>query len=835
VVVELQTFFCPALSDLGRILDPETEMPTALAQDFAADARFAVKQMRRRKSFTATVVLTLGLGIGATVALLSVVNALFLRPLAFPHEDRVRVFWMDYNWRGVEYDFVRERRGVFDDVAAFSTNGGPYHASVGAAGNAELLPFVVTTSSLFDVLAAPPYLGRTLRAEDDRPGAPKVIVISFGMWAQDLGGRRDVIGHRIMIDGEPVTVVGVMPPRFFFPTPDFRAWRPLQLDPSTSFYQDVGYLTLVGRVRAGVGDDLLQSDLRRLARSLGAQFTYTTESDKTKSPSVQAVRTYLLGDVRGTVFLLLGAATLLLLIACGNAAALLLARTSDRSAELAVRTALGAGQGRIARQIMTEAFVLALAAATLGALVAVVGFGALVSRLPLAGGFADAVTMGWLTFAGAFVLALFVATFISLAPLRDLLRGRLEAVRGFGRERSEAGLRRSTRRMHGALVAGQVMFAVLLVAGAALLIRSVERLRALDLGFDPRGVSTFTIVPSDNAPAESRRQFIRDLVARVNAIPGVSAAGVTNRLAVRDGGYQGPVLPEGRPDLAGANRPNSLYRTATPAFFRAMRMRLREGRGIDSTDGASSLPVTVINESFARRIWPGESAIGKRIITGYTGTMIARTIVGVTAETRMTGMTGEVPFTMWVPFEQHTAPQGAVLVARSSGDVGNLTSTVRRIAAELDPQVAVTRIETMDQVLANAMAQPLRLRFFLSVFGALALIVGAMGVYGVVSYAVARRRAEYAIRVALGATPSRVLGAVLGHGLVPVALGTVLGVAVTFAFGRALEGAVYGVKPSDPGSILAAAALLLVAGVLATLAPALRAGRTNPATALRAE
>ena len=810
-------------------------MPTALAHDFAADARFALKQMRRGWAFTVTVILTLGLGIGATVALLSVVNALFLRPLPYRHEDRVRVFWMDYDWRGVEYDFVRERRGVFENVAAYSTNGGPYHASVDAPGNAELLPFVVTTSSLFDVLGATPYLGRTLRAEDDRPGAPPVIVISYGMWRQDLGGRSDIVGHRIVIDGTPVTVVGVMPPRFYFPTPDFRAWRPIQLDPSTSFYQNVGYLTLIGRVRAGAGDGLVQSDLRRLAQSLGAQFTYTTDFDKTKSPSVQPLRTYLLGNVRGTVFLLLGAATLLLLIACGNAAALLLARTSDRTAELAVRTALGAGHGRIARQIMTEAFVLALAAAAFGACVAVLGFGALVSRLPLAGGFADAVRMGWISFGAAFVLALVVATFMALAPLRDLLRGRLEAVRGFGRERGEAGLRRSTGRVHGALVAGQVTFAVLLVAGATLLIRSVERLRALDLGFDSRDVSTFTVVPSENAPAESRRQFMRDLVARVNALPGVSAAGATNRLPVRDGGFQGPVLPEGRPDLAGPKRPNSLYRTATPAFFRAMGMRLREGRGIDSTDGAGSLPVTVISESFARRMWPGESALGKRINTGYSGTLIARTIVGVAVETRMTSMTGDAPFTMWVPFEQHSAPEGAVLVVRSTGDVARLTSTVRRIAAELDPQVAVTRVETMDQVLATAMAQPLRLRFFLSVFGALALTLGAMGVYGVVAYAVARRRAEYAIRVALGATPSRVLGEVVQRGLAPVALGTLIGVAAALASGRALAGVVYGVRPSDPASITVAAALLLVAGVFATLAPALRAGRTSPAAALRAE
>jgi putative ABC transport system permease protein len=805
-----------------------------LAREFDADVRYAVRQMRRRLAFTATVVLTLGLGIGATIALLSVVNALLLRPLPYANEERVRVFWMDYNWRGEEYDFVRERPGVFQSVAAFSTNGGPYHPSTNAAGNAELLGFVVTTSTLFNVLGAHAYLGRTFDAGDDRPGAPQVIVISYGMWKQDLGGTPGVIGHQILIDGKEVTIVGVMPQRFYFPNPEFRAWRPVQLDPAGSFYHNVGYLTLLGRVRPGVAPALVQSDLQRLARSLGERFSYTTDFDKTKGAGSVPVRAYLLGNVRGTVLLLFGAVTLLLLIACGNAAALILGRTSDRTGELALRTALGAGHLRIARQILTEALVLALCAAMLGTAIAVGGFSALVASLPLQGGFAQAVTMGWVTFVAAFVLALVVATSISMTPIRNILRGRLDAV-GLNRERSESGLRRSTHRVHGALVGGQVTLAVLLVAGAILLIRSVERLRALDLGFDPRGVATFTLLPSENEPAEHRRQFFRDLVARVNATPGVVAAGLTSRLAVRDGGFQGPVLPEGHPELEGAKRPNSLFRTATPAFFRAMGMRMREGRGIDSTDVASSLPVTLISESFARRMWPGQSAIGKHLITGYSGTMISRTIVGVTVETRMTTMTGEVPFTMWVPVEQHTAPDGGVLVVRSSGNPASLTTAVRRIAAELDPQVAVARVETMDQVLATALAQPLRLRFFLTLFGALALSLGAIGVYGVVSYAVARRRAEYAIRVALGATPSRVLGEVFQRGLAPVALGTFAGVIAAFALGRVLAGVVAGIQPSDPASIGTAAGLLLLAGALSTLAPALRAGRTNPASALRAE
>ena len=810
-------------------------MLVRLAQEFAADARHAVRQMRRRLGYTAAVVVTLGLGIGATVALLGVVNDLLVRPLPYPHEERVRAFWMDYDWRGEEYDFLRARRGVFQEIAAYSTNGAPYHPSTRAEGSASLLPFVVATSTLFDVLGTAPYLGRALQVGDDRPGAAPVIVVSYGMWKQDLGGDPAVIGHQILIDGKAVTIVGVMPRTFYFPSPEFRAWRPVQLDPATDFYHNVGYLVLVGRVKPGVAPALVQQDMQRMGRTLGGQFTYPEAWDKTKHPGSTPIRAYLLGSVSAPLLLLLGAVVLLLLIACANAAALVLARTSDRTAELSLRVALGAGRGRLARQIFAESFLMAACAAVLGSAIAVTGFGVLVSSLPLQGDLGDVLALGWTTFASAFALALLVALIVSLAPMRHLLGGRFDAAGGISRERGESGLRRSTGLTHRWLITGQVALAVLLVAGATLLIRSVERLRSLDLGFEPTGVATFTLVTSESSLVESRQQFFRDVVSRVSALPGVAAAGLTNRLPVRDGGFQGPVLPEGRPDLSGVRRPNSLYRTATPAFFSAMGIRLREGRGIDSTDIAQSLPITVISESFANRMWPGQSAIGKHIQTSYSGTPISRTIVGIARETRMTSVTGDAPFTMWVPFEQHSQPDGAVLVVRSPGSLASLTTAVRRVVATVDPQVAVARVETMDQVLSTALAQPLRLRFFLTLFSALALVLGGIGVYGVVSYAVARRRAEYAIRVALGASATRVLGEVLRGGLVPVALGALVGVAGALAFGRLLGGLLFGVQPTDLLSVATAAALLLTVGALASLAPALRAGRTNPAAALRAE
>ena len=803
----------------------------ALADEFVADVRHAVRQMRRRLGYTAIVVLTLGLGIGATVALFSVVSDLLLRPLPYAHADRIHVFWSDYDWRGEEYDFLRDRAGVFQHLAAFSTNGEPYRPNAASADGARLLPFVVATSTLFDVLGTRPLLGRPFDSTEDRPGAAPVIVISYGMWREDLGGDPHVIGRRIIVGDVPVTVVGVMPKGFYFPTPDIRAWRPLALDPKSPSYFN-GYLTLLGRTAAGVRPELVSSDIRRIARALGSRFTYPAAWDKTRNPYALPIRTYLTGDVRDPLLLLLAAAVLLLGIACANAASLILARTSDRTSEMAVRSALGAGQWRLARQVLAESLVLAMAAAALGVAIATAGFRALVAVLPLGNGFGETVGIGWATFAAAFALTLAIALAASAAPMRNLLRNGGGAV---NRERSEQGLHRGTRRVHGVIIVSQVAFAVLLVLGARLLIRSVDNLRAVDMGFDPHGVSTYTLVTSDNMSTDDQRQFFGQVLARVSALPGVRAAGITNRLPLRDGGYQGPMGIEGRPDLDGTNRPNSLYRTVTPAYFAAMGLRVRDGRGIDSTDVMGGLPVTVISESFARHMWPGQSALGKHIYSGWSGQMESLEVVGVTHEARLTTVTGQEPFAMFVPLAQQTSISGGVLVVRSLTPPAALMPAVRRAIAEIDPRVAVARIETMDDVVAGALVEPLRLRFFLTLFAGIALVLGTIGVYGVVSYAVSQRRAEFAIRMALGASPRRVLREVVERGLVPVIAGVSAGIIAALAVSSLLGRFLYGLGAADPASLGAAAGVLLAAGMAAALVPAARAGRTSPAEALRAD
>ena len=793
--------------------------------DLISDGRHALRQMRRRPGFTALAILTLGLGIGATTALFAVVYGLLLRPLPF-RDERLSMFWFDYSWRGSEYDHIRQGSLAFDEIAAFSTWGEPFRT--GPSEQSRMLGYVPATANLFDALGVKPALGRGFLPGEDRPGAERVVVISHGLWQQDLGGAQDVIGRQLIIGGQPVTIVGVMPPGFYFPTPEFRAWRPLTLDPADPAYAGNGWLALIGAGQPGVTTAQIDLELERLTRMLGERFTYSTVWDKTRNAHVTPMREYLFGSVRDPLLLLMGAVGMLLLIACANAAALILARTTDRTGELAVRLALGASHGRIARQIVTESLALATISAAAGAIVATIGFRTLVSSLPLQQGFGGAVSLGWQAFLIAFILALVVGVGVSIAPVRQVLRGRLD-----GRERSEEGLRRGTRQVHAGLIAAQVTLAVMLVCGATLLIRSVGRIRTIETGFDANNVISMDVIREAGAPGTDA-EFVRQVLERVEATPGVVSATFTNRLPVRDRGWQGSILIEGRDDLAGAQRPNALYRTGTPDYFRTLGISVKAGRGFTEADRSDGQLVALVSESFARRIWPNEDPIGRRVsLGGPTAPMW--TIVGVAEEVRMTDMMGDIPFTLYLPYAQFPARGGGVLVVRGSTDPASTLAAVRDVVAGLDKSIAVARAGTLEDAVDTALAEPLRLRFFLGLLAGLALLLGAVGVYGVVSYAVARRRAEFGIRMALGAAPGDVLTMVVRSGMLPVVTGAVAGILASIALAQVVRGFLYETSATDSLSLTAAASTVLLAGVVAALVPAWRAGAVSPVEALRSD
>jgi putative ABC transport system permease protein len=799
-------------------------------QDMGGDIRFAARQLRRRPAFTTLAVLTLALGIGGTVALFSVVDGLMLRPMPVRDEAGLRVFWMDYDWRGVEFDFARDRVKAFTSLAAYSMDAVTLRTATGSS----LVLSCIGSAELFDVLGVKPLLGRTFRRGEDRPGADPVILLSYGLWQQRFAGDPTVIGRTVGVDGRSTTVVGVMPRGFYFPTPEARAWVPLDLDPGTQTYQSNGWLVLLGRIRPGVTGAQVQDDITALAHAMGERWSYPAAWDKTRSPHVTPLREYVLGSVRPALLLLLGAVALVLLMACANVAALILTRTTDRTGEMSMRTALGASRTRLARQILTESVMLGAGAGALGMGLAAALFHVLVASLPLQNGFADTLSLDWTALTGALGLAVVTGSLISLAPMRSLLAGDLSGS-ALG-ERRQSGARGGPGRLRTSLVVGEVLLAVVLTTGAALLVRSVERLRDVDPGLDPKGVLTVDLLlPEASTDSVERDQLLQSVLQRARAIPGVSAAGLINRVPARGGGWQATVAVADRPDLADRQRPNAYYRPVTPGTFAALGAHIVRGRGILPSDRPDSRRVAVVNEAFARRFWGTRNPVGRTITdNGFTEGPIE--VVGVVHDIAVDKLVGERPPAVYYPWAQtmHGSSYG-ILVAKTETDPAALAATVRKLVTQVDPRMTVGRVETMDDVLDAAMAEPLRLRFFLGLFSVLGLVMGTVGVYGVVSFGVRRRRAELGVRLALGARPARLVGETVAAGMVPVLLGVVGGVGLSWMASSFLARFLFGVAPTDLVSFGAAAGVLIVAGVLAALVPALRAGGTDPAVVLRSE
>lgn len=795
-----------------------------------ADGRYALRQLVGSPAFSLVAVLTLALGIGGTVALSSVVYGLMLRPLPMPDEERLVTWWSDYNWRGEEFDYVRDVAQAYEGLAAFSNDGYTLRSDAGSS----IVLATVASAELFEVLDVPPLLGRTFRPGEDRPGAEPVVVLGHALWTQELGADPEIVGRRIDLGGRLHTVIGVMPEDFYFPTPDSDLFVPLDLDPADPAYAGNGWLVILGRLRADVTDAQLAVDLERVASALEERYDYPAAWDKTRDPYVVPLRTYLFGEIRPALLVLLGAVGLLLLMACVNVAALLLTKTVDRTREVAVRVALGAGRARLARQVLTESILVGMVAGLVGIALAIGLFDLLVASLPMDPSFRETLALDWTTLVSALVLAIASGSLVALAPMRNLLRGDLSGVamtdRSLGAGAAHAG------RMQSVLVVAEVLLAVVLVTGASLLVRTVDQLRSLDPGFDPEGLLAMDVLlPAQEATVAERAAFHERLLERAPAIPGVEAVALMNRLPLRDGGYQATVTVDDKPELQGRNRPNVLFRPVTPGAFRAIGAELVEGRPLLATDRAGVPVVAVINESFARRIWGGESAIGKTYAHGFFDGSIE--VVGVVRDLAVTELVGEQPMTAYYAWDQaERGSPGAVFVARvESGEATTLAAPLRALIRELEPRAAIDRVMTMEDAVDAEMAEALRLRFFLGLFSLLGIVLGSVGVYGVVSYSVRRRRAEFGIRLALGAEPGRLLGAVLRRGLLPVAIGIGAGTVVALFASRVLARFLFGVEPVDPVSMGVAAGTLLAAGVAAALLPALRASVTHPAIALRAE
>lgn len=791
----------------------------AMFESWAIDAKYALRRLRRRPMYTVLTVMTLALGVAGTAAVTGIAKQLLLEPLPVRAEDEVVVFWFEGAWSEAEFDYLRPAMSDFEAVAAFRhgdvtlrREGGPAQLIKGISGSAEL----------FDVLGREPAFGPGFQPGHDRIGSEPVAVISHSLW-RELGADRSIVGKSLELSGQPRTIVGVMPAGFWYPTPDTDVWLAEAIDPENRS----GNYGLIARMPPNTAIAAMGPQLDRIATLLDERYDYPEEWDLTKDPELIPLRRHLLGPVRPAILALLGATAVILLVASINVSALMLGQVETRETELAVRQALGAGRKRVLQQIVVESLVIGILAGATGAALAAAGFRFLVAVLPL-GALAEAASLDWTLFAAAIAAALVAATAVALAPGITVVQRDAQATLRRGRTGGVGG--RGGRLEHG-LVVGQVALVLLLTSGAALLIRSVGNARAIDPGVEVEGVAVVDVQIPENVETARVPALLRDLVAAVAAVPGVEAAAATQRLPLRGSSDNWGIEVEGRPEI---ETTTTAFRVVSPDYFRALGIRVEEGRSLLETDRRTGVEegAVVINRALAEKYFPGEDPLGRRI--GFMDRWDR--IVGVVenvAEAALTDPPGPARYMVYeqVPF---LLPWQTIVIRAGDGlDPATLLDPARQAIQGAAPGVAIRELTTLENVFTRSIGPALQLMSLLSVLAVLALTLGAVGIYGVVSHYVARRMRDWAIRVTLGMPPARVAREILGRGGALVGIGIAVGLVAFVVLARLLTSFLHGVGTADPLSIAGAAALLLAAGLVAASVPARRASRVPLAKVMR--
>jgi putative ABC transport system permease protein len=802
--------------------------------------RFAVRSLRKSPALAASVVLTLALCIGATTAIFSVVYAVLFRPLPFANPGEillVRTTWKELmssfsvgNWADVKRQQASFRYFVPAYGESFNLAGADAPENVDGAR---------VGADYFAMLGLQPALGRGFLAEEAAPGRANVVLLSDGLWRRRFGGDPGVVGTEVRLDGRPHRVIGVMPASMDYAVFDEELWVPTAFTPGQLAEHDEHFLSVLGRLEPGVTIARAEEEMRGLARWL--ETTYPKENQD-RGIVMAPFMEELVGEYRPRLFVLLGAVALVLLIACANIANLLLARGAARSREIAIRAAIGAGRGHLLRQALTESLVLAGAGGLLGLLVGYWGVTAIaafgpedVPRLALA-------RVDGPVLAFAVGLTVLSGLVFGLAPaLRTAARLPHEALKQGGRTGSRAGGR---DRLRNVLVVSEVALALVLLTGAGLLIRSAIALNGVDPGFDPRGVVAGRIslpAAAYETPEQVTRAFER-IEERLVAVPGVASGALVSSAPLEDGNSNG-LVPEGRP-LDISSSINSLMRLVTPGYFATMRIELIHGRTFTADDKRGAPLVIVINQTLAREAFPGQDPIGKRIACcepGPDGSPGWKEVVGVVKDVHARGLDEEPSPEFYLPMIQ--APAAAwswtdrtmTVAVRAQGDAISLMTPLRRAVAEVDPALPLYNLGTMQGRLVDSLAQSRFSTMLLTVFGAIALILAAIGVYGVISYGVAQRTQEIGIRMALGARHADVLAMVVRHGAVLAGIGLVVGLGGALALSRLLSSLLFQVSPTDPPTFASGTVVLTAVALLAAALPARRAARTDPMVALRSE
>jgi putative ABC transport system permease protein len=810
----------------------------ASLDDLRADLRYAIRILARHRGFTSAAVLTLALGIGANTAIFSAVEAILIRPLPYSDPERLVMVWEKvdlptyHNDRNTpapgNFADWRDQNTVFSGIAAIR-----YRSfSLSGSGEPARVEGEAISASLLSILGTPPELGRGFTAEEDRPGGARVALISHGLWTERFAADPGIVGQNIRLDEQGYTVVGVMPPGFHFPDPDDEIWVPIALDSEQLANHGSHFLRVVARLRPRVTLAQANEQMALIARRLADQYP---DSNKGVGVTLVGLREQTVGDVRRGLLMLFAVVGFLLLMVCANIGNLLLARASARGRELAVRAALGASRTRLLRQLLTESALLSLLGGLLGLGLASWGVSTLRGLAP--DSLPRLAEIGLNRWVAAFNFGVALAAGL-IAGMLPALQSTRPDVQAALKDESRGSASRSGIRLRGLLVVLQTALGVVVLVGAGLLLRSFLHLQALPLGFQPARLLSFRVIlPAsryDTVPG--RATFYEQLAESVAALPGVRSAAGISFLPLTFAGRTGAVTIEGQADTSSEHLQFADFRSITPGYFGTMAIPLARGRDIAWSDAEETDHVVVVSEKAAATFWPGKDPIGKRLTLGRPDSSTRwLTVVGVVGNVRQLDLTSQPRPALYLPAmqDQGTGDMIRDWIVKASGDPGSVAAGIRAEVWRIDPVLPVSRVQTMARVHATSLA-PARFNLALvAFFGLLALVLAAVGLYGVTAYSVAQRTRELGIRMALGAEPRQMFRLVLGQGAVLTLAGLVIGGLVALALTRLMASLLFGVAAHDPVTFVGVAALLGTVAVLACYLPARRALRVDPTTALR--
>ena len=819
------------------------------------DLRYALRTLRKNPGFTAVAVLTLALGIGANTAIFSVVNAVLLRPLGYPEPDRIVALvessppWAPGGtWPHInppEFIVEREQKQVFKDIAAY-VDGGVVNLTGG--DQPEQLRDIRVSAAYFRVFGAPVAIGRTFSAEEDRPGGPRVAVISSGLWHRRFGGDRSLLGKAILLAGDPYLVIGVLAPGFSSDAPA-EVWLPLRLDPNSTDANH--YLGVVARLKPAISLQTAKAQMKLAAEQFRRKFPAEPLAlGREESFTVQPLLDAWVSGIRSLLLLLLGAVSFVLLIACANVANLLLARATGRRREMAIRAALGAGRRRIVSQLLIESLLLSLAGGALGLVLGYAGMRTLLALnpgdIPRIGAPDSAVTLDWRVLAFTLLSAVFTGILFGLLPAFMASRDDFGVALKESSVRSGASLGQSKAR--STLVVLELSLSLILLAGAGLLIRTLMALRNVDPGFDAHNILTMEMSLSGRRFEKTAAvaQLVRDAKQHVERIPAVAALATTSSLPLEPL-FEQPFTIEGRPLVKGPYHGGAKYRFVSSHYFEVFRIPLLRGRTFTDRDDGRAPGVVLINQAMAREFWSRSEPLGDRITIGKGISPgfeePPRQIIGIVADVRDTGLSLNPEPIMYVPTAQ--LPDGVTALAnadfpitwvlRTKVEPYSLKADIERELRIASGGLPVAHIRSMDQVRVESTARTNFNMMLLSTFAGLAMLMAAIGIYGVMSYAVGQRVHEIGIRMALGARTGDVLSLVLRQGLSLALLGTAIGLMGAVWLTAAMRSLLFGVSPNDPPTFVMVSGLLLAVAAAATYIPARRATKVDPMVALRYE